>query len=796
MSAVVASACGTRGVRIEIRGVVQGVGFRPWVYRLATELGLAGWVRNDASGVTIEAFGPPEVLDAFVARLQSAPPPAARIRTFRTEAIRPQFVERFAIAESDVASAVRRVSIPPDLATCPACEAEIFDPTNRRYRYPFTNCTDCGPRFTITRDVPYDRPATSMAVFTMCPACQREYDAPGDRRFHAQPNACPRCGPHLMLLWPTGRPVRPDETARWGGAAADGKHALDPIEEAARALKAGLIVAVKGIGGFHLACDATQPLAVRTLRLRKRRDEKPFAVMVRDLAAAEALAELDATERALLSSVERPIVLARRRAPTPLAEEVAPRNPLVGLLLPYSPLHHLLLAAVARPLVMTSGNLSEEPLAYENAEALARLGGIADLFLLHNRDIVTRADDSVARVIAGRPVVLRRSRGYVPRPVPIARPFAQSVLAVGGHLKNTFCIGVGDGAYFGPHVGDLDNVETYLAFTSAIARLERFLQVRPQVIAHDLHPEYLSTHYARQRPEPVKVAVQHHHAHVASAMAEHGLAGPVIGVAYDGTGYGPDGTAWGGEILLADYQRYERAASFAPLPLPGGDRAIRQVWRIALAAVDLAFGAEAPLSALALFQQVTRAEVDLVRRMIRGRINTPLARGVGRYFDALGALVLARPVARYEGQIALELNLAADTAERGRYPFELRETDRTAAPSDEPPGALTPRWTIDLAETIRAAVRDLVAGTLAATISARFHNTLVAATAESVRLAAGLAGRLPVVLTGGVFQNALLTEALVQQLGGEFAVYLHEEVPPGDGGLALGQAVVADAVAR
>jgi hydrogenase maturation protein HypF len=744
---------------------VQGVGFRPWVYRLAGAHGLGGWVRNDARGVTIEAFGPTASLDAFVSALQASPPPAARIADFSCRAIEGRPDAAFHILASEP-SADRRVSIPADLATCPDCLREISDPADRRYRYPFTNCTNCGPRFTIAIDIPYDRPNTTMAPFRMCPACESEYSSPSDRRFHAQPNACPACGPRLWLAGPDGRDLAPP----------------DPIAAAAEAIGRALIVAVKGLGGFHLACDATSTAAVAELRVRKRRDERPFAVMTADLARAEDVAELDDDERHLLLSVERPIVLARRRASAGLAPNVAPGNPLVGVMLPYAPLHHLLLAAAGRPLVMTSGNLSEEPLAYRNDEALDRLAGIADLFLLHDRDIDTRCDDSVARVIAGAPVVVRRSRGYVPRGIAARGSFSEPVLACGALLKNTFCHGVDGTAYLGPHIGDLENLDTFEAYEHAIGRMERFLGVRPTVIAHDLHPDYLSTRYALDRPEPLKVAVQHHHAHVCAAMAEHGMSGPAIGVAYDGTGLGTDGQAWGGEILVADYTRFTRIATFRPIRLAGGDLAIRQVWRQALALVDDAFDGDAPLDRFALFGRVPPRDMAVVRAMLAHGVNTPAAHGVGRYFDAVGALALGRTESRFEGQVALEWNLAADPNEDGRYRFALAGG----------PGL----HEVDLRPAIRTLTGELLAGVSAAVVSARFHNTLAAATVELIEIARRRFGDLPSVLTGGVFQNALLVERVIREAGPAMRVLRHALVPPGDGGLALGQAVIASAVVQ
>ena len=753
------------GRRIQIRGTVQGVGFRPWVFRLASEEGIAGRVQNGTSGVTIDAFGPSTALDAFVARLGASAPPAAAVRDLSFEKIPPEDADRFSIVESDAAGQ-RSISIPPDLATCAECLADVFDPADRRHRYPFTNCTQCGPRFTIATGIPYDRPATTMAPFTMCGCCRQEYESVLDRRFHAQPNACPACGPALQLVTPVGEP--------FGNGS--------PMEAAARALRDGLIVAVKGIGGFHLACDAGSSLAVARLRRRKHRDEKPLAVMVGSLEKARRVAQIDKAEERLLISVEAPVVLLPRLAEAPLAPEIAPDNPLVGLFLPYTPLHHLLLAEFGGPLVMTSGNVSEEPMACGNGEALERLGEIADLFLLHDREIAMRADDSVTRVIAGRPTVLRRSRGYVPRAIAVGRSFARPVLACGAHLKNTFCIGMRDSAYLGPHIGDLENLASYRSFEEAVARMERFLTVETEVVAHDLHPEYLSTVYARSRPEKTKIAVQHHHAHVASAMAEHGIEGPVIGVAYDGTGYGTDGTAWGGEVLLADFEGFERLATFRPIALPGGDLAIREPWRIALSLLQDAFDGNPPIDAIPLFRKFPGSTLDVVRRMVDGRIGSPLARGLGRYFDGVGALVLGRSVSTYEGQVALAWNLAADPAEEGVYRYDVEREGGVA--------------TLDLRPLVRSAVADFLDGRSRATVSGRFHNTIARATAELVRESARRVGRLPVVLTGGCFQNALLTERTLGLLEPELTVHRHGEVPPGDGGIALGQALVADAVAR
>jgi len=749
------------GRRIRIQGTVQGVGFRPWVYRTAHLAGVTGRVRNDSAGVVIEAFGDDRALGAFADALQF-PPPAARILAVDESVIDAEPLADFKIVESTPA-AERRVSIPPDLAICDDCVREIFDPGNRRYRYPFTNCTNCGPRFTIANDIPYDRAATTMAAFAMCPACRREYDDPADRRFHAQPNACPVCGPRVTLHLSDGSPVL-------GG---------DAIALAATALREGRIVAVKGIGGFHLACDATNGDALLRLRTRKRRDEKPFAVMVKDLAAASAIAFVDDIARTLLTSVERPIVLLAKREGTLLAPSVAPGNRMVGVFLPYSPLHHLLLADAGRALVMTSANLSDEPIAFRNDEALDRLGGIADFFLLHDREIETRCDDSVAALIADRATVVRRSRGYVPRAVALRHEVSHPVLACGALLKNTFCLAAGSNAWLGPHIGDLENLETYDSYTAAIERMQRFLQIRPEVIAHDLHPVYLSSVYARSRPEAIRIPVQHHHAHVVSAMAEHGIEGPVIGIAYDGTGLGPDGTAWGGEILVATARDFRRAATFRPLRLLGGDKAIREPWRLALALVVDAFGGTLPANIREWFPAVSRHEFTAACQLLAGGFAMPLAHGVGRYFDAFGALFLGRRRASFEGQVALEWNQAADPAVARAYPVQMHDTA----------GLIH----IDLRMALRQALVEREEDENVGAIAAAFHNTLAYATAVAVRRIAREVGRLPVVASGGCFQNARLAESVRAALSPEHEVFLHGDVPPGDGGIALGQAVIANA---
>jgi hydrogenase maturation protein HypF len=750
------------GCRIEIRGTVQGVGFRPWVYRLACEKRIGGRVRNAAGGVIIEAFGPDPELESFVEHLWTHAPAPARVVELRTAAIPDEGASAFLIESSD-SEGSKALSIPPDLATCTACQAEIFDPSDRRHGYAFTNCTRCGPRFTIATGIPYDRAATTMAHFEMCPACRAEYDDVEDRRFHAQPNACPACGPKLHLE-----------------VMASSEHSSsEPLQDAADLLKNGAIVAVKGLGGFHLACDATNALAVRLLRQRKHRDEKPFAVMVPDLEAARAVAEVGAQEQSLLTSPERPIVLLRKRHGHSIAHEVSPENTLLGLFLPYTPLHHLLMAAVDRPLVMTSANVSEEPICKDNGEARRRLGGIADALLIHDRDIAMRCDDSVARVIAGVPTLMRRSRGWVPRPFMLAKPLRRPILACGAHLKNTFCLAAGDTAYFGPHIGDLETVATLGFLEEAVERMQTILSIDPEVVAHDLHPGYLSTRYALGRRGVEHVGVQHHHAHVVSALAEHSREGAVLGIAFDGTGMGDDGTSWGGEFLLCSTVHYERLATFRPIRLPGGNVAMREIWRVAYALVHDAFDGRPPIDRIRLFESVPAASIRVVAQMLERNVNAPKAHGVGRYFDAFGSIALMRPASSYEGQVAIAWDFAAEGYDEGAYPFTV---DRAQTPMQ-----------IDLRPAVRAAVEDVIAGLAPGRISSRFHRALASATEAVTRTILQARGALPVVLTGGVFHNERLADEIEEDLSKEYEVLRHREVPPGDGGIALGQALIAAA---
>jgi hydrogenase maturation protein HypF len=751
------------GRRIDIRGTVQGVGFRPWVYRVARRLGVVGRVRNQPSGVTVEAFGTEEVLELFIDALRIDTPGSARVEKLIAASIPEEDLDAFVIESSGVGG-VKALSIPPDLATCDDCKSEILDCKDRRFEYAFTNCTICGPRFTIATGIPYDRAATTMSMFKMCAACQAEYDDVEDRRFHAQPNACPDCGPALSLIRCNGQVL------------SDGY----PLEGAADLLRRGAVVAIKGLGGFHLACDATDEEAVVRLRERKHRDERPFAVMVSDLASARALAEIDAEEEALLTAPERPIVLLRALGGSRLAPAVNPDTPLLGLFLPYTPLHHLVLAELGAPLVMTSANVSDEPICRDNDEARRRLDAIADAILLHDRDIAMRCDDSVARVIAGTPTIMRRSRGFVPRPFHLAQPVARPVLACGAHLKNTFCIALSDTAYFGPHIGDLETVAALEFFEEAVDRMQTILSVRPEVVAHDLHPGYFSTRYAKARTDVTLVGVQHHHAHVASLMAEHGVQGPVLGVAYDGTGFGEDETSWGAEFLLCFAERYERLATFRPLRLAGGDLAMREVWRVAYALLHDAFDGEPPTDSLPVFAEVSSGSIRVVKQMIERGLNAPLARGLGRYFDGFGALAMGRSRSNYEGQIAIAWDQLACDSTTDAYPFDL---DRTVTPLE-----------VDLRPAVREAFADLQSKLPPEQISARFHNTVIAVTVGLLEELLAGRGRVPVALTGGVFQNARLADGIEKKIANKTNVLRHGQVPPGDGGIALGQALIADAI--
>ena len=763
--------------QIEVSGIVQGVGFRPYVYRLATGRRLRGTIRNTSAGVTIEIQGPAETVQDFVERLAAEAPPLARITSLAIHELPCDDVPcngdlDFRIVHSHEGEEVRTL-ISPDVAICQDCLREMFDPNDRRYRYPFINCTNCGPRFTIIRDIPYDRPSTSMAMFPMCPACLAEYENPLDRRFHAQPNACWECGPRVELWDKSGRRIE----------------CRDPIVEAVSGLHAGLVVAVKGLGGFHLAVDATNSAAVALLRARKRRVEKPFAVMVPDLRAAAEICELDDAAQTVLQSMQRPIVLLPKallpkKSPPVLSDEVAPFNRYLGIFLPYTPLHYLLLAEGGfKALVMTSGNLSEEPIAIDNREAVSRLHGLADFFLVHNRDILLRCDDSVVRVAGGITRQLRRSRGFVPVPV-FLKDDQPSVLAVGGELKNTICLTKGKHAFLSQHVGDLENVESYSFFHEAIEHLERILEIRPEIIAYDLHPDYFSTRWALQQSGVELVGVQHHHAHIASCMAENHLEGRVIGFALDGTGYGTDGNIWGGEALVAGYEDFERAAHFEYVPLPGGAAAIREPWRMAVSCLAHHFGREFLKLDIPFVRQLNQVKADLLLRMMEQGVNSPLTSSCGRLFDAVAALAGIRQEVNYEAQAAIELEMAMTSSDEDTgYPMKLvLEGDS---------------WIISTRPLFEALLDDLDRNIPVAAISRRFHNGLVAGFVELATLLRKKTDLNRVCLSGGTFHNAYLSERLEARLSeAGFEVFAQKEVPSGDGGLSLGQAVVAAAMMR
>jgi hydrogenase maturation protein HypF len=757
---------------VSVRGIVQGVGFRPFVYALALRHGLAGLVRNDAEGVHVEVEGDAERLDLFLRGIEEEAPPLAVVEAVSWRPLAALGERGFRIEESREGFR-RRALISPDVATCEECLREVFDPGDRRYRYPFTNCTNCGPRFTITRAVPYDRDTTTMSRFEMCLECRHEYDDPADRRFHAQPNACPACGPRVRLLDKFGHRLnaKPD----------------DPILRTARMLRGRAIVAVKGLGGYHLACDPFDERAVRTLRGRKVRQDKPFALMAKDLAQVRELCRVGSEEEALLTSPARPIVLLERRNASGIAEAVAPRQSTLGVMLAYTPLHHLLIADAGIPLVMTSGNNSDEPIAYRDQEAFEQIGEIADYFLVHDRPIHMRTDDSVVRVAGGETYPIRRSRGYAPAPLAVAEAFGRHVLACGGELKNTFCVAKARHVFLSHHIGDLENYETLRSFREGVEHFCRLFDVQPEVVAYDLHPEYLSTKYARELEEAglPAVGVQHHQAHVASCLADNGAPGGerVIGVALDGTGYGTDGAIWGGEFFEGSVEEgFARQGHLEYASMPGGSAAIRQPWRMALAQLVALYGEEDALKIpLALVRWVGERNAQLVARLVERKLNTPPTSSAGRFFDAVAAMVGVPGTQRttYEGQAAVELELAAEGPTDRGYQFRLR-------PEGE-------GWIVETGEIIRGVVEDLLVGRAKGGVSSRFHRTMaevVVAGCEHIREAGGTTA---VALSGGTFQNMLLLEQVVGLLEGKgFEVYRHRRVPANDGGLALGQAILAD----
>jgi hydrogenase maturation protein HypF len=866
MSKFPAAHSPSRRLAITVRGVVQGVGFRPFVYNTARALALGGWVLNDADMVRIEVEGPQKSLDAFLDALRRRPPPQARVEAVEEREIPAAAVggreagPAFVIRSSE-SRASPRPTIPADLATCDACLAEIFDPAQRRYRYPFTNCTHCGPRWSIIERLPYDRPRTAMAGFPMCPECRAEYENPADRRFHAQPIACPRCGPRLQLLDAKGQEVAVGEAA---------------MTAAIEALLAGQIVAIKGLGGFQLLVDATNAEAVARLRRRKHRPDRPFAVMLSTLDQARSYCRVSDEEARWLVSATSPIVLLRRSGQCEAASEsagqwpvasghsnpqslipnpsvvpgVAPGNPYLGVMLPYTPLHHLLMAALGRPIVCTSGNLSDEPMAVTIDDARRRLGSIADLLLTHDRPIVRPVDDSIVRVGPDGAQVLRRARGFAPRPIRVSRPSGPTptILAVGGHLKNTVALLLGGRANdecgmmndeskpaihpssfilhpssspFRPasptprpqsarsnpqslipnpssppnvvlsaHVGDLDSVLSVEVFRRAIDDLVGFFEATPDAVACDLHPDYASTRHAEQlaaRWDVPLVRVQHHHAHVAACMAERGLGGPVLGFSWDGTGYGPDGTVWGGEVLFCEGSQFRRVAHLRTFPLPGGDQAMHEPRRSALGLLFELFGRGAAKHVAGWFRP---AELEGLLSMLEGKVHSPRTSSIGRLFDAVAALCGLPPVISFEGQAAMSLEYLADEAVAEAYPIAISNCGAGVSPALSSQDDCS--TTIDWAPLIEGILADRAAGVPASRISARFHNALAAAAVAVAKAVEASHGRLPIVLTGGCFQNALLTARARAGLSAAgCSVYTHKQVPPGDGGIALGQAFVA-----
>ncbi|MDZ7699983.1 MAG: carbamoyltransferase HypF [Deltaproteobacteria bacterium] len=746
-----------------IEGIVQGVGFRPFIYRLAARHALSGYVTNTASGVDLEIQGEETDVHRFIEALPTELPPLAHIAS---AAWRPLPVKKegfFQIRMSETGEE-RSALISPDVCVCADCLREMRDPANRRFGYPFINCTNCGPRYTIIKDIPYDRAATTMDVFTMCPACRAEYDNPADRRFHAQPNACWECGPRVSLHDPEGALIQ----------------CANPIKKSISLLSRGAILAIKGLGGFHLAVNAEDHEAVVRLRKRKHREEKPLAIMVKHLDNVFKLAHVDPVERKLLRSGQRPIVILKKRRSHGLSPQVAPKNTHIGIMLPYTPLHYLLMEGLFRALVMTSGNMTEEPINTTNPNAFKNLHKIADYFLIHNRNIYLRSDDSVVRVIDGVPRQIRRSRGYVPRPLFLSPELntLPPVLSVGGELKDTVCLTKANRAFLSQHIGDMENLETLEFFNLTVRHLKRILEIQPEVIAHDLHPDYLSSKFARHQSEAPTLAIQHHHAHGVGCMAEHGLKDPVIGVVLDGTGLGTDGQIWGGEILLCDLTSFERRAHLTYVPLPGGDAAARFPWRMAMAYLYEVFGDDCFNLPIPFVQKLDQQEAALILRMARKGVNSPLTSSFGRLFDAVSALIGLRNKIAYEGQAAIELEMCQTQKEEGEYAWKIDQQGD--------------RWVMSVDETIRMVVDDLRKGTRRGMISRRFHRSVIKMLTAACQKVKEESGLNRICLSGGCFQNATLLSGLTTALEGSgFEVYSHVQVPTNDGALCLGQAVCA-----
>lgn len=753
-------------VRYLFSGVVQGVGFRPFIYRLALQNHLGGFVQNRPDGVIAEVEGKASALDSFLAGVSRELPPLAHITNISARDIAVKQESAFQIVSSDLYGTAA-VHIAPDVAVCPECLAEFFNPLDRRYRYPFINCTNCGPRLTIIRTIPYDRIQTSMACFPLCPQCQAEYENPTDRRFHAEPNACPVCGPRLQLLDQEGNTV------------AD----ADPVAAAISKLKAGKVLAIKGLGGFHLSVDAGNQEAVERLRLRKFREEKPLAIMVRDLAGAQRLAQIGGEEENMLTSFRRPIVLLKKRDNKLISAQVAPGVPHLGIMLPYTPLHHLLLENNFAALVMTSANQVDEPICIGNREAVERLKGIADYFLVHNRDIRVRCDDSIMMVAGERQQIMRRSRGFAPRPIELAQPYP-GVLALGPQLKATQCILKENYAFLSPHIGDLETPQARDFFQESLLLLKNISQTDPAVIACDYHPAYYSTKVAAELAGVRVVPVQHHHAHIVSCMAENNISGDVIGLAMDGTGYGLDGNAWGGEFLVVSETEFQRLGHLQYFVLPGGEKAIHEPWRIGASLLKSACGSSWPEIAAQLDLIPTGWDSNVLDKVMENKINSPLTSGLGRLFDGVAALLGVRRIVSFEGQAAMELEGQVTETSGAPFPFEIQRDAEGC-------------FILDMSATIRAVVEEIFRGRSKNEIAASFHRTLACAFVAMVKEINTITGLDRIALSGGCFQNRILLERSMAELEkAGFTVYCHSQVPANDGGVALGQAVVAAATVK
>jgi hydrogenase maturation protein HypF len=809
---------------ILVKGVVQGVGFRPFIYQLANQYKLAGWVLNSSEGVVIEAEGNLNKVEAFIQDIKLKAPPLAKIESIKAEDIVPDGSTKFEIRHS-LSEAGKFILVSPDIATCDDCLRELFDPRDRRYRYPFINCTNCGPRFTIIEDIPYDRPKTTMKKFKMCPDCQREYDDPANRRFHAQPNACPVCGPSLelranknLLESSGGRGQEAEKSLTTLHPGVRTPHSeiedafprlecTDPIKETIKLLKAGKIVAIKGLGGFHLACDAENEEVVERLRHRKHRYGKPLAIMLADIEAVREHCYLSQEEIKVLLSPQRPIVLLRRRERSTVAPSVAPVNNYLGVMLPYTPLHHLLLKESGMALVMTSGNLSEEPIAMENQEALIRLKEIADYFLLHNRDIYSRYDDSVVRVFEHNMIFIRRARSFAPYPIHL--PFqAKQILATGPEQKNTFCLTKENYAFLSQHIGDMENFETLEHFKTTLQLYKRLFRIEPKIVAYDLHPEYLATKFAHELRGVELIGVQHHHAHIVSCLVEHNFKGPVIGVSFDGTGFGPDGTIWGGEFLIADWKNFQRVGHLRYVPMPGGELAIKRPYRMALGYL-LSFYSEnlADLS-LELLARISSEETTLVKQQIAKGINSPLTSSCGRLFDAVASLVGVRDIVAYEGQAAIELEMIANERIRESYPFKIKSREEVLASGSKlmTKGKLVSgnrrlktnsSLIVDTEPIIQGVILDLQKGVDKSIIAGKFHQTVVNFISQACCRLREKTGIKTVALSGGVFQNMILAQKSKELLEKEgFTVLYQKQVPCNDGGISLGQVTVANFTAE